>query len=245
MNRVSLVVATPMYAGQCFGAYTAASLNLNTQCLQRGVPCRWIFVFNESLITRARNYLVKRFLETDATHLLFVDADIGFRPEDVFRMLEADRDILCGVYPRKEIDWERVRQAAAEGASAAELERRGAKLAVNLLDREARRWDPDGPPVEVRDGGAGFMLIKRHVFDALAPAAPAYRSNVQNLYFREQQGEEIREYFATSIEPKHGVLLSEDYHFCALARRLGFRIFAAPWARLSHIGTYAFQGGLG
>lgn len=242
MNNISLVVATPMYGGQCFGVYASSSLMLNTQCLQMGIPCKWIFVFNESLITRARNYLVKRFLDTNATHLLFVDADIEFRAQDVFRMLKADVDILCGLYPKKEINWERIKRAMDSGAEVQDLEKHEGKFVVNLMHQDRAAWNPD-EPVEIRDGGTGFMLIRRTVFDVLKPSVPVYRSNVLNRFFRDQKGEEIHEYFATSIDPEHRVLMSEDYHFCRIAREKGFRIFAAPWAKLNHLGTYSFHGG--
>jgi hypothetical protein len=242
MNSASLVVATPMYGGQCFGTYASASIMLNTLCLQQGIPCEWIFVFNESLITRARNYLVKRFLETRATHLMFIDADIQFRPEDVLRMLQADADVLCGLYPKKEINWERIRRALQDGAAAQDLEKHEGRFVVNFLgsvDAGARL----DQPLEILDGGTGFMMVRRRVFELLRPFVPAYRSNVVNRYFGDAKGDEIAEFFATSIDPERRVLLSEDQHFCRLARAHGIRIFAAPWAKLNHLGTYAFHGG--
>ena len=57
-------------------------------------------------------------------------------------------------------------------------------------------------------------------------------------------GEPVHEFFATSIEPETNRLLSEDYHFCRVARLNGYKIYAAPWVTLGHFGTYLFEGGL-
>jgi len=98
--------------------------------------------------------------------------------------------------------------------------------------------------VEIFNGGTGFMLIKREVFEQLADKVPAYSNDVGDLSGQMQHLEQIREYFATSIEPETNRLLSEDYHFCRLWRINGGKVWAAPWTRLSHIGTYAFEGQL-
>ena len=105
LRKKKLFVATPCYGGQCLGLYAKSCLDLQATCIQYGIECRFSFIFNESLITRARNYLVDEFLRSDCTHLLFIDADICFNPQDVLALLALDKDISGGPYPKKSINW--------------------------------------------------------------------------------------------------------------------------------------------
>ena len=116
-------LATPMYGGMCTGYYTQSILQLNNLLRDSGVDCMMSFMFNESLITRARNGLAKAFLDTDCTHLFFVDADIRFQAQDVIRMLNAEKEVICGIYPKKEVNWDTVRRAMDNGVSNDELKR--------------------------------------------------------------------------------------------------------------------------
>lgn len=106
LRKRKLFVATPMYGGQCTGMYMKSSLDLQGICQQYGIETRFSFIFNESLITRARNYLVDEFLRSGFTHLLFIDADIHYDPRDVIALLALDKDIIGGPYPKKSIKWQ-------------------------------------------------------------------------------------------------------------------------------------------
>jgi GT2 family glycosyltransferase len=99
-------------------------------------------------------------------------------------------------------------------------------------------------PVEIFNGGTGFMLIKREVFEKLGEKVPSYTNDVGDLSGQLNGAEKIREYFATSIEPETNRLLSEDYHFCREWRLAGGQVWAAPWAHLGHMGSYLFEGAL-
>jgi len=114
---------------------------------------------------------------------------------------------------------------------------------VNLVDYAGEVTVPVNEPVEIFNGGTGFMLIKREVFEKLAAAVPEYTNDVTDLAGT-LGAEKIKEYFATSIEPGTNRLLSEDYHFCKIWRDIGGKVYAAPWAHLSHIGSYVFEGAL-
>jgi len=106
MNKHHIFIATPMYGGMCAGYYTQAMLTLQNQAQQAGVTVTYSFMFNESLITRARNALVHNFLKSEATHMMFIDADVSFKPEHVFSLIEENKDLIAGNYPKKMIDWE-------------------------------------------------------------------------------------------------------------------------------------------
>ena len=108
LRKNKLFVATPMYGGQCNGLYMKACLDLQGICAQYGIDVRFSFLFNESLITRARNYLVDEFLRSDCSHLLFIDSDIHFNPQDVLALMAIDKDVIGGPYPKKSINWRNV-----------------------------------------------------------------------------------------------------------------------------------------
>lgn len=113
LREKKIFIATPMYGGQCHGMYMKSCLDLQTCFQHYGIQSRFSFIFNESLITRARNYLVDEFLRaSEFTHLLFLDSDIHFSPQDIIAMLALDKDVIGAPYPKKAINWGNVAQAA-------------------------------------------------------------------------------------------------------------------------------------
>ena len=162
-------------------------------------------------------------------------------------MIDADKEIICGMYPKKEIDWPRVKEAADKGVPAEELQHHAGSFVVNFANGERVVDVRINEPFEIENGGTGFMLIKREAFEKLADKVPEYINDIQTAVEFEAgvKQEMIKEYFATSIDAESGGrLLSEDYHFCKIARKEGVQIWAAPWAKLMHCGTYNFQGNL-
>jgi hypothetical protein len=243
-KKPKIFIATPMYGGMCAGFYTQSIIQLLTTCQANGVDAEFSFMFNESLITRARNSLTHTFLKTDCTHLMFIDADIKFRADDVIHMIRAEKDILCGIYPKKEINWYSVKAAMDRGVPFDQLKSHTGSFVVNLVNYVGEVTVPVGEPVEIFNGGTGFMLIKREVFDKLGDLVPSYSNDVVDLGGKMAQSEPIKEFFTTSIEPGTNRLLSEDYHFCRIWRESGGQVYAAPWCQLAHIGTYTFEGQL-
>lgn len=240
--RPKLFIGTPMYGGMATGKYTASMLQLIPALLARGWDYVFLFRFNESLIDRARNALAVNFLATDATHLLFVDADIGFQAEDIIKMVEADKDIICGIYPSKAINWYSVAEAVKNGVPHTELQHYTGTWVVNFVDYQGNATVKADEPFEVWNAGTGMMLIKRHVFEILEKRVEKYRLNEGDEIMQKFENTGIPRFFATSIDPISNVLLSEDYHFCRLWREEGGKVWAAPWVRLAHVGTYIFEG---
>ncbi len=237
-KKPSLMIATPMYGGMCTGHYVAGLLGTLNKMRQVGVPVYWAQIMNESLITRARNELARIFLEKEFDYLMFIDADIGFDGQAVATLMAADKDICVGIYPKKEIDWKKVSEAAKQGKE--NLADYGGAFVFNMVGQRAET-NEDGC-IEIRHGGTGFMLIKRQVFLDLMPHVPTYRTS---SYKDPVTGEYVKpltyEFFATSIDHT-GALLSEDYHFCEIWRKLGGTIWANPFIKLDHVGTYVFGG---
>lgn len=237
-KRPSLMIATPMYGGMCTGHYVQGLLLTMQKMRELGVNVAWCQIMNESLITRARNELTRIFLESDHDYLMFIDADIGFDGEAIAQLMAADKDVVCGIYPKKEVNWESVERAAAGGKQG--LEDYAGAFVFNMVGNADAHSDESGC-IEVRHGGTGFMLIKRGVFEHLLPHVPTYRVSS----FQDEHGNYAKplthEFFATSIDAS-GALLSEDYHFCELVREHGGSIHAHPFIKLNHVGTYIFGG---
>jgi hypothetical protein len=230
---LSVFIATPMYGGMAAGTYTMSLAHTPAAFFKNGLGLFFACAMNDSLVPRARNYLTAQFLKSPATHLMWIDADIGFDPADIVSMVRADKDIVCGIYPKKEIHWREVARAAREGVPAERLCDFERSLVVNLIDDSPERVSSDGL-VEIANAGTGFMLIKRSVFEAISGDVASYVDG-------STPGIDLKEFYAVSIDPEAGnSLLSEDYHFCKLARSHGFKIYAAPWVRLNHTGSYIF-----
>jgi hypothetical protein len=206
-----------------------------------GVNVAWCQIMNESLITRARNELARVFLASEHDYLMFIDADIGFDGEAIAHLMLADKDIACGIYPKKEVNWDSVNRAALAGKP--DLEDYAGAFVFNMVGDSDTHTDETGC-IEVRHGGTGFMLIKRKVFEELAPHVPTYRvSSFKHPETGEYDKPLTHEFFATSID-ESGALLSEDYHFCELWRSHGGKIHAHPFLKLIHLGTYPFGGNI-
>jgi len=242
---IKLFVATPMYGGLCTGGYTAGMINMSGTLGHNAIQMYYAHMQNEALITRARNSLAYDFLSyKDATHLMFIDADISFNPADIVRMVRADKDIICGLYPKKEINWSLVADAVKRGVDYKDLNQYTGSFVANLIGGALEQQGGVNEPMEIDNGGTGFMLIKREVLEALKDKVPTYTSDMVLIVDKHSQKKLIHEFFATSIDEESNRLLSEDYHFCKLARKNGFKVYAAPWASLVHSGTYNFSGQL-
>ena len=114
-----LVIGTPMYGGMCTSEYTQSLLNLSEAANKSNVKLTTIFLGNESLIQRGRNTIAHHFMNLpDATHLLFIDADLKFRVEDVVKMIKADKSLIIGPVPLKGYNWEEIRNRALAGEPA-------------------------------------------------------------------------------------------------------------------------------
>lgn len=247
LRKKSLFVCTPMYGGQCFGSYTKSLLDLTRVCQSYGIPVQFSFIFNESLITRARNYLVDEFLRTQHTHLMFIDSDIDFNPMDIVAMLALDKPIIGGPYPKKCLAWENMYDAVRFGLvpndDRAKLADFAGDFVFNAVPGTTEiRLDS---PVEVMEIGTGFMLVERSVFTKFAEAYPEYWYNPDHNRSAAFDGSrKIYQYFQAEIETVHGRYLSEDYWFCQKSRQAGMPVWFCPWMVIKHHGTYIYSGSI-
>lgn len=236
----SVLFCTPMYNGQCYFGYVSSLLHAIMDLQNSGYPTYWMFLPNESLIQRGRNFCVDYFLNnSECTHLMFVDSDIVFPPGSVKRLLEYDKDIIAAPYPKKYIDWGNIYNAmkANHILSADDIKKFGASYVINLIGNDTGQHTTDAEGLlEVAHVGTGFMMIKREVFAKLEPhmnkARAANFGKFDKWY---------TEYFKTAVGTE-GVFLSEDWFFCEEYRKIGGKVHLVPDINLDHIGTHIFTG---
>lgn len=208
LRKASIFLATPMYGGMCAGMYSRSVADLAATCVHYGIPLKMYFMFNESLITRARNYCVDEFLRSDATHLMFIDADISFNPQDVIGLLALSLleptkyDVLAAPYPKKCISWEKIKQAVDKGVAEENpqiLEKFVGDYVFN--PKPGTTTINLGEPAEVLEAGTGFMLIPRATFDkykATYPTASLRPDHIRTDAF--DGSREIHAYFDCVID---------------------------------------------
>lgn len=255
LRKRTLFVAAPMYGGMCHGSFARSMQDLTSMCIRYGIQMRCYYLFNESLITRARNYCVDEFLRSGMTHMMFIDSDIGFDPNDVIGLLalqddESPYDVIGGPYPKKCISWEKIKLAVDKGVA----DKDPSQLEQFVGDYVFNPVFPDGvsearisldQPAEVLELGTGFMMIRRSTFDKYREAYPEYSYKPDHVRTANFDGSrEIHAYFDCIIDPESKRYLSEDYMFCQNVRKMGGKIWLCPWMRLSHTGTYTFGGSL-
>lgn len=251
LRKRKLFLSAPMYGGQCAGMFAKSIADLTAMCTSHGIEMRSYFLFNESLITRARNYCVDEFMRSDCTHLMFIDSDIGFDPRDVIAMLalqsdDSEYDVIAGPYPKKCISWEKIKLAVDKGMADADpniLEKYVGDYVFNPKSSNGQiRIDI---PVEVSEVGTGFMMTRRSTFEKFNAAYPQYSYKPDHVRTEHFDGSrEIMMYFQAEIDPRSKRYLSEDYWFCQKLIDIGSKIWYCPWMRLQHVGSYIFGGSL-
>lgn len=213
-----LMVCVPAYDGKLNIKSAFALANLALQTSQAGVTLYLTHISGCSLITKARNGLVADFLESDATDLLFVDADVIFKAEDVMRLLalSGDKDITAGAYPRRSKD---------------------KKFFTDLYLTDDGKLEFADGMLRVKRIGTGFMLIRRHVLETMRDKHPEWRCH-NNVLNRD-------EYAIFDFQLKDGEYYGEDYTFCNRAADEGFTVHLDTDINLPHVGTEEFANHFG
>jgi len=252
LRQRGLFVATPMYGGQCAGMFARSCADLSAICAQNGIPLQYYFLFNESLITRARNYCCDEFMRSNAEHLMFIDSDIGFNPQDILALMalqandEEKYDIIGGPYPKKCISWEKIKHAVDKGVADEDpnvLEKFVGDYVFN--PKGGQQSIPISEPVEVLEIGTGFMMVSKKAMQKFNDSYKQYMYKPDHVRTEHFDGtREIMMFFQAEVDPKTKRYLSEDYWFCQKAQDIGLKTWFCPWMRLQHVGTYIFGGSL-
>jgi hypothetical protein len=252
LKKRKLFVATPMYGGMCAGMFTKSCADLSAICTQYGIPLQFYFLFNESLITRARNYCCDEFMRSGADHMMFIDSDIGFNPQDIIAMMalqsqDEKYEIIGGPYPKKCISWEKIKLAVDKGLADENpnnLEKYVGDFVFN--PKGGQQSIPISEPCEVLEIGTGFMMITKAAmqkfYDTYKDQYSYKPDHVRTEHF--DGSREILQFFQAEIDPVSKRYLSEDYWFCQKAQSAGIKTWFCPWMKLQHVGSYIFGGSL-
>ncbi len=237
-----LVIGTPCYGRQVTDLYAGSLLKLQMACFHKGIRLQVQMKGSDALITRARQNIVADFLANpDATHLLFIDADIGFEPEQVFRLLDFDKDIAAAVYPIKRIDWQKISRLAEAKTSSLDT----AALSYMIEFAESERIQVVNGFAKVHYAGTGFLMIRRGALLAMIGHYPELRYAHDHKPDDKQAGSPYRSaLFNCMIDEATKVYLSEDFSFCKRWTDMGGEIWADLESRLTHVGTVSFRGDL-
>jgi hypothetical protein len=229
LRKYNIFFATPCYGGMLTDQFFLSMFRITQELIHMKINFRITTLRNESLIPRARNILTAMFLESDCSHLMFIDADIEFDPESIIRMLAVssypDHGLICGAYPKKTLPVD---------------------YAINLkfLNPDNGQVNMQNGVVEVLDASTGFMMIRRDVVQKLMEAYP-------ELHYKNDSSIDPKfnrycySLFDTMHDPDDNRYLSEDYTFCRRWQKIGGKIWIDPNTRLNHVGSYTFQGDVG
>lgn len=228
----SLFISTPTYDGTVVLPYLYSALGLMKRCGERKIGVSFSYLVN-SQIAIARNAAVRDFLASDATHLLFADADGDFDPDAVMAMLDTGHDVVAGSYPKKSIDWEAVRAAALRG----EKNLAGWGTTLNFVAKDHASYDATTNCFEVAAVGTGLMLITRRCLEQMTAA-----HKDKTFFIRPGDTSPATAIFDFVIDDGH--LVGEDFTFCRRWQALGGRIYVYLPALGRHVGTMTYEGEL-
>lgn len=245
LQKAKLFIATPCYGGALTEPYFKSILRLVFFFDKHNIPLQFGTIANESLVPRARNTLTAFFLRSDCTHLMFIDADIEFKVEDIVRLIAADKDIAVGAYPKKGINWDIIKKFIQDNkeATSGEISAAGSEYAINFnfKDVSKRAIEVQDGLVSLKDAGTGFMLIKRSVLESMMKAYPELQYN-NDINVDKDLDKYTYAFFDTMIEASSKRYLSEDYTFCRRWQEMGGQVWLDPNISLNHYGTIPFQG---
>jgi hypothetical protein len=235
-----ILFATPCYGGLVSDRYLMSMLSLSQRLAAAGIAFD-LRTIADSLITRARNHFAGELMEDASfTHLMFIDADLGFAPEAVLRLIAAGKDLACGVYPLKRLDVAALRASPSQSDALAEVSTHTYSSAISIA--------PDNLPqdgfLRAEYGATGFMLIARGVLARMAEAYPALRYGGDHT-MRPGGGATRARYAFFDTMISDGQSLPEDYSFCKRWRQIGGEIWIDLESRLAHVGTHVWRGDLG
>ena len=238
-RRPKVFVATPCYVGQVHVKYMESVMSLQNMLMQNGIGFEFFNIPFDSLIPRARNASVTRFMQSPgATHLLFIDADIQFHPSSVIKMLQENKDVICGCYPKKAVDFEAVKNNYSKTSNQVELIQSSVHYAFNFKPQRTHKIERG--VVEILDAPTGFMMVKKKVVRDMIRKYPEteYLNDVKAYQVKED--DRFFDLFQSQVFNRR--YLSEDYGFCRLWQMMGGQIFADLTVKLNHIGQFCYFG---
>ncbi len=236
------------YGGMCHADFSMALARLYIEASNReGYSFSSSCISFESLISRGRNSAAACALSTNADYLMFIDTDIAFNPEDVFKLLSHDKDVVCGTYPKKFVNNDKVdfffdnfhKLRDSSVVKKGNWRNLCTDPSTEITELAISQHHKGNKLLEVDYAATGFMLIKTKVFKKIIEAKPEikYENEIDGYL---DYGDNFYDFFPVQINPSTKKYESEDYGFCNLWRSLGGKIHIDPTIKLGHIGRYLY-----
>jgi len=241
MQYPNVLIGTPCYGGMVTHIYMQSVLQMLAYGSSRNIMFSLGLLAHDSLVPRARNTLMAKFLDTPSlTHLFFIDSDIGFPPEAIVRMLDFDQEVVAGMYPLKVIHWPQV-AARKDAVPEDQLQHMGLNY-VGIPCKEGELEERNGF-VTGTYAGTGFMLIRRSAAERMAASYPETKYKAAQTYpIPKTQSQNLFNIFDCIVDPDTKTYLSEDFTFCHRWRKIGGKIWLDRETKLTHIGSFPFEG---
>lgn len=208
---MKLLIATPAYSGKVHVPYATSLAETTLALMTNGVRVNYNINASGSLLIAERNRILRQFWESDCTHCLLVDGDLGWPSQAVLAMLHKDVEMVCGVYPARGENVFNFWPCLNENKSIVSDDKKG------LIKME---YIP-----------AGFMLITRSVMEKLIAkfSDQYYEPKAAELKF-------ANGWMLFNCEVMDGEFWGEDYVFCRKCREAGVDIWVDPLIQFNHAG---------
>jgi len=235
-----IFVATPVHSDVSIH-YFKACLEFQKECFIRKIPVMFQ-VMKSSLVTQGRQLCVSGFMDSNCTHLLFIDSDISFNFKMIERMINYNKDICLVPYPIKGLDFDKIKIRIKEGST----------LDPRVLGNQYTMSVPDPSNVkvengfiEVERGPAGCMLIKRSVIESLIKEYPEFTIKQHTLIDGKLVARNhMYNFFDTYWNKDDKTYTGEDFYFCKLCKQAGIKMYALVDEYISHHGEFSYTGRL-
>jgi hypothetical protein len=236
-----IFVATPVH-DQCSIHYAQGLLEFQKLCFEKNVQVTFQ-IMKSSLVTQGRNLCVSGFLESNCTHMLFVDSDILFNAESIFKMIERDKDVIAIPYPLKTLMWDKAFKKMQDGEIKKPDDIRKWLHTYPMKIENPNDVNVERGVIEVTHSPTGCMLIKRQVFDKMIKAYPD-KQIVQKTVINGEYVDKphMWNFFDTIHDPETKTYLGEDFSFCKLWREIGGKCYAFIDDPIAHVGEHQYQG---
>jgi hypothetical protein len=253
---IGVMILTPCYGSLCYVNYVSCLMNTMILFSKLGLNLRVEFCRNDSLVSRARNNLIaKAMCDKAITHMLFIDADITWNPIDILKLVLADKNIVGGVYPIKNYEWNKLIEPGKnvvkewiDKKNASQLSR--AVSDADIIQHRMMRYnlnyisntlEVSNNLTKVRHLATGFMMIRRDRIEKMARAFPStkYTDDVGFLH-GEAENEYAYALFDCGVEDGH--YCSEDWLFCSRWAKMGGETWVDVTINLNHCGVEDFKG---
>ena len=252
---IHLMILTPCYGSLCYVNYVMCLMNTMTLFAKLGLNLKIEFCKNDSLVSRARNNLIAKAMhDKETTHMLFIDADITWNPVDVLKLILADKNIVGGVYPIKNYEWNKLAESGKNVVQDWLNTKKSSQLNSSITDQDfiqhkmmrynlnyiSNTLEIANNLTKVRHLATGFMMIRRDTIEKMARAFPSTKYTDDVGFLKSDENEYAYALFDCGVEEGH--YCSEDWLFCSRWAKMGGETWVDVTINLNHSGVEDFKG---